>query len=596
MNDRQSKITLPRIAHSPIEEEDENSSLSESYNNSNNFRKFSNFSGLATARKFRRRSSVEDYHKSREILILNAKKRREELMHKWRKVSHWIIILFTLWRVHARKVKEFMDSSMELLDAKIDADLLFDVTEFKCHKQARVPKEAKRILQKRQNERTDDEMHYVQIALRNYKAIADYPPNMQRVMAKKGWYEVYEGKRVIVRQGHPARCYYFILSGSVIVSKLDPETGLSRTLTLLHSGESFGEIGIIHAGARTASVVSKDTVELLAFIDDDYVDIFMSGGLKDPGDPFLKTVPCLRGWPLHLLNDNSEKCFQTFYKKGAVLTKNSTESEWIYIVKSVNIFILYGRLAILKRLNEVPPESLEDAPVTTQKSCKQLLLNVDAHENYLLKKIQNQNDKLLKTNGGKFKGLPEIRVETNGIFYKNNLFDNRPKGSPSKSKRMPKLSKSHLMRLAQEIPQSIPETDENEESYVKYQEELTKPIEEVGPIFVIVQILTKGSVFGLADIICGDQTNFSVVSKGAECIVVNKKFYMENITESLQRFLRRQVFPYPTESKMQDDLSLHLKWEIRRKKILENTIRRIKGRRVDVHNARSRLLLKSNDK
>lgn len=40
----------------------------------------------------------------------------------------------------------------------------------------------------------------------------------------------------------------------------------------------------------------------------------MSGGLRDPNDPFLKTVPCLRGWPLHLLNDNSEKCFQTFYK------------------------------------------------------------------------------------------------------------------------------------------------------------------------------------------------------------------------------------------------------------------------------------------
>lgn len=46
---------------------------------------------------------------------------------------------------------------------------------------------------------------------------------------------------------------------------------------------------------------------------------------------------------------------------------------------------------------------------------------------------------------------------------------------------------------------------------------------------------------GLADMFCGQQTNFSLVSKGAECIVVNKKFYMENITESLQRFLRRQV-------------------------------------------------------
>lgn len=159
MNERPNKITLPRITHSPIEEEDENSSsLSESYNN---LRKFSNFSGLATTRKFRRRSSVEDHYKARELIFLKAKKRREELMDKWRKVSHWVIILFTLWRAHARKVKEFMDSSMDLLDAKIDADLLFDVTEFRSHRQAMVPKEAKRVLQKRQGDRTDDEMHYV---------------------------------------------------------------------------------------------------------------------------------------------------------------------------------------------------------------------------------------------------------------------------------------------------------------------------------------------------------------------------------------------------------------------------------------------------
>lgn len=159
MSDRPNKITLPRITHSPIEEEDENSSsLSESYSN---LRKFSNFSGITAARKFRRRSSVEDHLKTREFIIIKAKQRKEELMNKWRKVSHWVIILFTLWRAHARKVKEFMDSSMDLLDAKIDADLLFDVTEFKSHRQAMVPKEAKRILQKRQCDRTDDEMHYV---------------------------------------------------------------------------------------------------------------------------------------------------------------------------------------------------------------------------------------------------------------------------------------------------------------------------------------------------------------------------------------------------------------------------------------------------
>ena len=149
-----------------------------------------------------------------------------------------------------------------------------------------------------------------------------------------------------------------------------------------------------------------------------------------------------------------------------VLTKDSTESEWIYIVKSVKTLFfsrfllifspiliiesaylllffsfLKGRLAILKRLSEVSEKSLKDTPSPRSKTPKKLLFNAQAHENYLIKKIQDQNELLLQTSGGKFKGLPDIRVETNGIFYKNNPFDNRPKDLQSRSKRMPKLSK-----------------------------------------------------------------------------------------------------------------------------------------------------------
>ena len=57
-------------------------------------------------------------------------------------------------------------------------------------------------------------MFKAQIALRNIQAYAEYPVRMQKKIVEVGRYEKYEAKRVVVRQGHPASAFYFILSGS----------------------------------------------------------------------------------------------------------------------------------------------------------------------------------------------------------------------------------------------------------------------------------------------------------------------------------------------------------------------------------------------
>ena len=56
----------------------------------------------------------------------------------------------------------------------------------------------------------------VQIAVRGLKDIAGYPVNMQKRLAKVCWYESYGHNRVIVREGHKPRCFYFVFSGSGI--------------------------------------------------------------------------------------------------------------------------------------------------------------------------------------------------------------------------------------------------------------------------------------------------------------------------------------------------------------------------------------------
>ena len=58
-----------------------------------------------------------------------------------------------------------------------------------------------------------------QTALRNIACFAEYPVRMQRKIVEVGRYEKYDSKRVIVRQGHPASAFYFILSGSGACAK-----------------------------------------------------------------------------------------------------------------------------------------------------------------------------------------------------------------------------------------------------------------------------------------------------------------------------------------------------------------------------------------
>ena len=46
---------------------------------------------------------------------------------------------------------------------------------------------------------------------------------------------------------------------------------------------------------------------------------------------------------------------------------------------------------------------------------------------------------------------------------------------------------------------------------------------------------------GLADIVLEEQTSFTIVSNGADCVLVNKQFYLEHASEKLLRKLRQDV-------------------------------------------------------
>ncbi|XP_006824395.1 uncharacterized protein LOC102801624, partial [Saccoglossus kowalevskii] len=170
-----------------------------------------------------------------------AQNQRRLLLQKFIMVGKLIGFMFRLCKKHFH-VADSTDSAVMygMGDGNSETELLFDLSSFKAQKQSKVTQEAKRILKMEPRERTEREIYHVQVALRNVESIACYPVTMHRKLSKVGWYQCFEAKRLILRQGYEPINYYFILSGSAVLSEFDVEEDKSRVVSILNKGESFG--------------------------------------------------------------------------------------------------------------------------------------------------------------------------------------------------------------------------------------------------------------------------------------------------------------------------------------------------------------------
>ncbi|XP_066469080.1 cyclic nucleotide-binding domain-containing protein 2-like [Tiliqua scincoides] len=99
---------------------------------------------------------------------------------------------------------------------------------------------------------------------------------------------------------------------------------------------------------------------------------------------------------------------------------------------------------------------------------------------------------------------------------------------------------------------------------------------EVAPVVIEIDTLKRGSVFGLLDFLFENQPNVCVVSNGAECLRILKKFYLHHASEDLVQRLRRMQYCYPSEADLKEKLQQQLQWQTFRKAAVANTIQNIK--------------------
>ena len=90
-------------------------------------------------------------------------------------------------------------------------------------------------------------------------------------------------------------------------------------------------------------------------------------------------------------------------------------------------------------------------------------------------------------------------------------------------------------------------------------------------------------VFGLDTVEFDDDTqrsntSVSLISRGAECVMLSKAFFAKHANELVKKRIRHMVRPYPEEDVFQDNFQIKEDWNLYKKVLLNDvTIRQTKS-------------------
>ncbi|KAJ8297714.1 hypothetical protein KUTeg_024245 [Tegillarca granosa] len=442
--------------------------------------------------------------------------------------------------------------------------LSFDPSTYRAKKEIFLSNEAKHILSLAPSDRTKDQLKIALLALnQTVEAFSEFPITMQKSLVRVGWYEQekkkaltdygvvvnesiflfsFEDKRVIIRQGHMADNFYFILSGTAIVTKLetDLQSGeeVTRTVAVLKKGNSFGELALMHGARRSATVICKEEVELLAVGREDFVEVFMPVDSKQEPEHirFLRSVDVFTNWPIEKLPYHDPKiCCFTYFRRGLLLCKDSNSSEWLYIIKTGSCRVLkalYCTKPNIKGLKTKSSDKGSNIRLPPLNSSDSSSSSSPSSEMSLLHQSMEREENKRRQHGYTLGYLHNIMAKPPEEIALTLLEHRQTIDNVYKSKTVSRSYKAARKKRERE-----------EQALEAKKEKIPKGIEQVA--------------FGMID----KTTSVILVSDGAECILINKKFFKQHLTDRAAKDIRRTYQPLPTEESLQQKLQDKTNWE-----------------------------------
>ncbi|XP_076749689.1 uncharacterized protein LOC143422711 isoform X2 [Xylocopa sonorina] len=193
-----------------------------------------------------------------------------------------------LFRAIVRLILEYIEWLIEkpaVEDVSDDVAINIRMVQEKKIEKKALTLQDRSVLLTRPEERSSDDRKYIYELFKKFRVFIKYPERLREVLAGVCFYQYLRAGRVIVRQDRVAENLYFILNGEVSLSKkvTDRWTGESKEIDMgvLNPGDIFGQIALLHRIPRSATVVSKTTVDLILIPRLEFDDILRSTLTKE---------------------------------------------------------------------------------------------------------------------------------------------------------------------------------------------------------------------------------------------------------------------------------------------------------------------------
>ncbi|KAK3237259.1 hypothetical protein CYMTET_52650 [Cymbomonas tetramitiformis] len=216
------------------------------------------------------------------------------------------------------------------------------------------------LMEMKGRERTHEEIgQLMQLGKESCVFLAKKSEPVRRAICRVMEFDTATAKQTIFRQGDQGDSFYILLQGTVEAIKYDDPndpTDPGQVLATIGRGNCFGELSLLMACTRTASVVTKTACEMVYISDLHFAEIFKaeSEDLEDSNYMFFKN---------HVVAFQASDVSRKFLKDISILVRNSElEKEKLYHLDSCEhlFFIASGECELLVPMeHDKWPDSME---------------------------------------------------------------------------------------------------------------------------------------------------------------------------------------------------------------------------------------------
>lgn len=425
----------------------------------------------------------------------------------------------------------------------------FDSRTFKG--KSKISDELRQILTSLPSVRTNEGLKKVQRLCRSTRAFMIFPLEREVDLSRCVAYERYDNGRVLACQGRVPQRFYYVLSGRVSkVCLYDLAAGVTKmSFGELMQGNTTDPVELMNGTKREHSLICKGPVEVLVLDKEDFMELITTS--PDSGLPIeiLRSIELFRNFPLEKFFDEKDSIVTKYFAKDTVIVKDSNDTPYFYIVKSGRCKVArkqdvldMSKTTKLPSIATVKRNSPRSTPGKNPASLLELTQCFSKQNSPRFEKDKKTADKALNHNIKLTDNTGLMFGEKRGVEQTNELHRDSVFHSDMGETCLRRVSK--VQKRMSELSVSAPTRT------ALLQIALLKPGNMFGLESMMPKVTTK--ISSQADAVEENQDpstkSLILISEGAECIMINKRFFLMNasITTLVQlKALREEYMTVP---------------------------------------------------